>query len=92
MKIQIDYSKQATKFLLKNQNTVSENLIEANIVKAIKKILKIEASSIDLKKLKGNLKGFYRIRIGKVRVIFSISAKKLIIVFIRIIDVRGNVY
>ena len=60
------------------------------IVQAIKFFQGID-TNIDIKKLKGQWKGFYRIRKGKIRIIagFNFEYKA---VFIERIDHRGNVY
>ena len=46
---------------------------------------------VDIKKLKGEWKGFYRLRVGKIRIIFSIDVDNKII---KIYDIgsRGNIY
>ncbi|ELS49221.1 hypothetical protein C789_995 [Microcystis aeruginosa FACHB-905 = DIANCHI905] len=46
---------------------------------------------LDIKKLKGELKGFSRIRVGKMRVIFEIG-KETDEIFIYEINFRGNIY
>jgi len=46
---------------------------------------------LDIKKLKGDLKGFSRIRVGKLRIIFQIDKDNNEIV-IYDIDFRGNIY
>jgi mRNA-degrading endonuclease RelE of RelBE toxin-antitoxin system len=46
---------------------------------------------LDIKKLKGELKGFSRIRVGKMRVIFEI-VKETDEIFIYEINFRGNIY
>jgi mRNA-degrading endonuclease RelE of RelBE toxin-antitoxin system len=54
--------------------------------------LRIEDSSIDLKKLKGKYRGSFRIRKGDTRIIFSISKEDELTVLVHDIDFRGNVY
>jgi mRNA-degrading endonuclease RelE of RelBE toxin-antitoxin system len=46
---------------------------------------------LDIKKLKGELKGFSRIRVGKMLVIFEIG-KETDEIFIYEINFRGNIY
>lgn len=88
MNWRIDFSKEALKFI--NYNKINEEEIIAFLIKSIQK-LKGENISIDLKKMKGNWKGFYRIRIGKIRIIFMINfdIKRM---YLDRIDFRGNVY
>ena len=88
----IKFSKNAIKFL--------EKLIERDKEKIRLKI-KLLATSIeegilpfrkmDIKKLEGNWKGFMRLRIGKLRVIFRID-KDTDEIYIYEIDFRGDVY
>lgn len=47
--------------------------------------------NIDIRKLKGEWSGYYRIRKGKLRIIFTIEKENKII-FIERIDYRGEVY
>lgn len=69
MKWEIGFSREAEKFL-KREN------IRPEAVAAITKFLKImkgEPVSVDIKKLKGDWQGFYRIRKGKLRIIFKLK-------------------
>ena len=70
MNLKIGYSKKANKFLEKNSKTITEKDVDTLIISAIKKIFKIEKSNIDLEKLKGKLKGCFRIRKGDIRPYF----------------------
>lgn len=84
----VDISKSARKFMAKN------HLEEDEILSYLRKVLaafREQPSNIDLKKLKGDWDGFYRLRIGKIRIIFSMNfAQKRM--FIDRIDFRGDVY
>ena len=62
----------------------------AEITKFLKR-MKGEPVSVDIKKLKGDWQGFYRIRKGKLRIIFELSFDEHLIYVARI-DQRGNVY
>lgn len=90
--ILIAYSKESDKFLLKNQNIINKQEINELIIKSLKYILKNEITNIDLKAMKGNLENFYRIRKGKIRIIFEIKNDNTIIVNIVKIGFRGDVY
>ena len=90
--MKISYSKEADKFLKKNKGNISEDEVDALITLAVKKILRIEDSSIDLKKLKGKYRGSFRIRRGDTRIIFTIRKEDVLTVLIHYIDFRGNIY
>lgn len=61
MNIKIVFSKKSEKFLNKF-GSISENEVQDLVIKAVKIILKIEDINIDLKKLKGEYKNYFRIR------------------------------
>ncbi len=92
MNLEIGYSKKANKFLEKNSKTITEKEVDTLIISAIKKIFKIEKSNIDLKKLKGKLRGCFRIKKGEIRIIFSLKKDKILKALINDIDFRGNIY
>jgi len=72
-----------SKFLLKLKKKERDNLL-----KVLKKISILDLDGLDIKKLK-NLSNYFRVRVGKVRIIFEKSKKKAII---RKVDFRNNVY
>ncbi len=88
MSWRIDASKNAEKFLEQN-NLAKEELFEL-VEKAIR-YFRGEKINIDIKKLKGRWKGFYRIRKGKIRFIAEFDFDNSV-VFVEEIDWRGNVY
>jgi len=53
--------------------------------------MKGESVNIDLKKLLGDWEGYYRIRVGKVRIIFEIDKENKKI-FVERVDHGGDVY
>jgi len=84
----IDFSENSLKFLKKN------NLKEDLIIEKIKLVLrkfKGENININVKKLRGEWEGFYRIRVGKLRIIFEFQFKNYR-VYIEEIDWRGSAY
>jgi mRNA interferase RelE/StbE len=87
MKWRIEYSRDADKFI-KKQNIQSE--VREEFKKFLLKI-KGENVNIDLKKLEGDWEGYYRLRKGRIRIIFEINKEEHII-FIEKIDFRGDVY
>lgn len=84
----LNFSKQAEKFL--KTNGVTKEKIFGIIIKAVKK-LRGEKINIDIKKLRGEWTGFFRIRIGKIRIIAEFDFDKQS-VLVEIIDTRGNAY
>ena len=92
-KIKITYLKKSLKFLEKNRDKITEDDIDKLIILAIKKKILKQDINLDLKELKGKLKGKSRIRKGKIRVIFEILEDEIIIeAIIDDIDFRGNIY
>lgn len=88
MKWRIDFSKNSLRFLADN------HLEEIFIIEKIKLALRKFAGediNINIKKLKGEWEGFYRIRDGKLRIIieFYFDTNRA---YIEEIDWRGNVY
>ena len=84
----IDFSANSLKFL--KRNNLEENFIISKIELALRSF-KGENINIDIKKLKGEWEGFYRIRSGRLRIIaeFQFEQNR---VYIEEIDWRGNVY
>ncbi|MFP4082088.1 MAG: type II toxin-antitoxin system RelE family toxin [Candidatus Aminicenantes bacterium] len=83
----IDYSKDAIKFIQK-QN------IHPKIREELKKFLlraKGENISVDIKKLGGKWICYYRLRKGKLRIIFKVNKDERQL-FIEKIDFRGDAY
>ncbi len=87
MKWKIQYSRQSKKFIDKNPIDSLDDLI----VKAIKKVVNKERINIDVKKMKGDWKGYYRIRQGDLRVVLKFQVRESIVEIYRI-GWRGNVY
>ncbi len=84
----IKYSKESEKFI--NNENINRSIIKNLINKTLLR-LKGEKINLDLKKLKGKWEGFYRIRMGEIRVIITIDFKNKII-FVYSVDFRGSVY
>ncbi len=84
----IKYSKESEKFI--NNENINRIIIKNLINKTLLR-LKGEKINLDLKKLKGKWEGFYRIRMGEIRVIVTIDFKNKII-FVYSIDFRRSVY
>ena len=88
MSWRVDLSRDAKKFLGKNKLTVSE--VREIVVKAIR-YFQGEDININIKKLKGEWRGFYRVRTGRIRIIAEFDFENSV-VFIEEIDWRGNAY
>ena len=87
MKWRIDYSRNAEKFI-ESQN------IRAEVSEQLKRFLmKMKGGNvnIDLRKLSGEWEGYYRLRKGRLRIIFEIDKTDQVL-FVDRIDFRGDVY
>ena len=90
-KIKLTYLKQAAKFIKKNN--INENEIDNLVIKLIKIVKFNKQINLNYKTLKGELKGKYRIRKGKIRIIVTVKDNEVIIeAIIENIDFRGNIY
>lgn len=89
----INFSDQAVKFLKKIDEKSSERIrIKIkDLYIYLNEFEVIPFMNMNIKKLEGEWKGCYRLRIGKVRVIFEID-KNSDTLIIHTIDFRGNVY
>ena len=91
MELKLTYLKKAKKFIDKNNITIEE--IDELVIKAVKKKVFNIDENIDIKDLKGVLKGKTRIRKGKIRIIIEINNNEIIIeAIIENIDFRGDIY
>ncbi len=88
MKWRVELAKQALTFI--DRNDISKEQIFYIIAEAIRNF-QGETVSIDIKKMKGQWQGFYRIRKGKWRLVaeFNFDTR---FVFIENIDWRGSIY
>ena len=84
----IDVSRQAEKFL--SQNHLPDSFFLDPLAKAVLKFSG-KTVAIDLRRLSAEWEGFYRIRIGKIRIIFSADMYERSI-FVEVIDYRGGAY
>lgn len=84
MRYQIKYLKEAVEQLAK----IPRN-IRNGILRAIDERLAVHPELF--KPLKGDLVGYYRLRVGKYRVIYKINNGSVTVLIIRV-NVRGSVY
>jgi len=87
MKWTINYSREAEKFIERED---IRGDVREELTKFLKK-MKGEDINIDVNKLKGTWEGYYRIRKGKLRIIFDVDYK-LRSLFIERIDFRAGSY
>ena len=93
MNLEIEYLKKADKFFIKNSTTLSKEKSRELIIKSVKKILQNEDTNVDVKQLKENLQKYYRIRSGKVRILFElIDGQITVTAIVNDVEFRGNVY
>ena len=87
MKWAVEYSRDADRFI---QAEGIQGEVRRQIEGFLRK-LRGEPVNIDVKKLKGEWKGYFRIRKGKLRIIFSINMSSRSM-YVERIDFRGDAY
>jgi len=93
MNLEIQYLKKVDKFFSKNSHILSKEKTKDLIVKSIKKIIFKEDINVDVKQLKGDLDQYYRVRSGKMRILFELENDNVkVIAIVSDIDFRGDVY
>ena len=80
-----DYTNKANKFFIKHLEV--RDIFERNIID----YLKNNKNNIDIKKLKGN-DFYYRMRIGKYRIIYMVINQEIVIVKVISASSRGDIY
>jgi len=92
MNLKISYSKEADRFLSKHSDRITGSETDELIIMAVKKILKIEDAAIDIKALKGEYRGYFRIRKEKIRIVFNLKRNEVVVAFINAISFRKDIY
>ena len=92
MKLDIEYSKKSIKFLRKNPHVISKQKVSQLVSQAVKKLHYSDVVNIDLQEMRGKWKNFYRIKHGKIRIIFSIKGREILVASVNDIDFRGSIY
>jgi len=89
----IRFRKQAIKFLQKTNPEDADRIQEQlrQLLLAVEMQGIIPFTDLDIKKMKGKWDGFYRLRMGKIRVIFTVSLDTAA-VEIFTIGTRGDIY
>ena len=91
--IKLTYLKKATKFLDKNRAILTENQVDALIIKFIKKKVYGVDTNIDYKQMSGSISNIYRIRKANIRIIVKLENDEIIIeAIIADIGFRGDIY
>jgi mRNA interferase RelE/StbE len=88
MNWRIDFSSRSLQFL--RENNLGEDFILEKIGLALRRF-RGEDVNVDIKKLKGEWQGFYRIRAGRIRILveFQFDLQRA---YIEAVDWRGRVY
>ena len=73
---EISLSKGVVKFLDRSSPEITEEQVVSLLKKALNRLINNSLENVDLKKLKGDWLGFYRIRRGDLRIIFEIDFEK----------------
>ena len=89
----LKFRKSAIKFLQSADSETTANIREKlnQLVSSVENQSIIPFNDLDIKKMKGNWEGYYRLRIGKIRVIFIVDLT-LGDIEIYNIGFRGDVY
>jgi mRNA interferase RelE/StbE len=89
----IKFRKNAIKFLEKANLEDTEKIQEkiSQLLAFVEEQAIIPFTELDIKKMKGDWEGFYRLRIGKIRIVFTVNTQSGE-VEIFTIGTRGDVY
>jgi mRNA interferase RelE/StbE len=88
----IKFRKQAIKFIEKADPDTLNRIQELNqLLIAVEEQSIIPFTELDIKQMKGEWEGFYRLRVGKVRLIFTVDATSGDIE-VYVMGNRGDVY
>ena len=88
--LQIQFERKADKFFSKE--SIDQDEVSGLIIKAVRKLSGYDENA-DVKYLKGEFKGYLRIRKGDLRIVFRIvEDESLIVVTVSNIDFRGSIY
>ena len=91
--IKLTYLKKATKFLVKHSSVITEDQVDALVIKFIKRKVYHLDENIDYKQMSGAIDNVYRIRKGNIRIIVTLEDNEVIIeAIITNIGFRGDVY
>lgn len=88
----IEFKRESLKFISKQEKGIQER-VRISLNKLLDSLDNgvLPFGEMDIKQLHGKAKGFMRLRIGKIRIIFKLNTE-LKILRIHTIDYRGDVY
>lgn len=89
----IKFRKNAIKFLEKANFEDAEKIQEkiSQLLYFVEEQAIIPFTELDIKKMKGDWEGFYRLRIGKIRIVFTVNTQSGEVEILTI-GTRGDVY
>jgi mRNA interferase RelE/StbE len=89
----IKFRKNAIKFLEKANLEDAEKIQEkiSQLLYFVEEQAIIPFTELDIKKMKGDWEGFYRLRIGKIRIVFTVNTQSGEVEILTI-GTRGDVY
>lgn len=92
--MEVQFSKRAIKFLKKLDAQTAERVRQK--ISQLHTILETDGiipfTELDIKKFKGQWEGYFRLRVGQVRVIFTLVGNEIEILLIYDIDFRSSLY
>ena len=92
--MEVQFSKRAIKYLKKLDAKTAERVREK--ILQLQSVIESEGvipfNELDIKKLKGQWDGYFRLRVGQIRVVFTLVSGELEILLIYDINVRGSIY
>jgi len=86
------YSDQAAKFLARNAGSIDYERVETGLKLAASKLLLNDRNNADVRKMEGEWRGYYRLRLSRFRVVFRLIEGEPVQLVIEEIERRGNVY
>ncbi|MDB9493759.1 type II toxin-antitoxin system RelE/ParE family toxin [Spirulina major CS-329] len=91
--MEIEFHKNAVKALkkLSPKDTQKIRTKLLTLLNSLEETGVVASGELDIKALEGNWQGFFRMRVGKLRVIFRIDAEQEIL-YIYNLGSRGNIY
>ena len=91
--MRLEFSKSALKFLRKLDKNKERALKQkvSLLYETVSELREIPFDQLDIKRLKGDWQGYYRIRAGQIRVIFDIRWQEDVL-YIHRISYRGGAY
>jgi mRNA interferase RelE/StbE len=92
--MEVRFSKRAVKYLKKLDAKTAERVREK--ILQLLSMIEVEGvipfNELDVKKLKGQWDGYFRLRVGQIRVIFTLIGEEMEVLLIYDINVRGSIY